>query len=92
MIPGSTTNTEYAIRFDMPKMSWTDVRTDITEAVAPLSANARMLVGTISSLTGGFADHVDIPSGGSTDFRCLTNVGVADEPAADTKFSNLPSS
>lgn len=83
----------YALRFDMPKLIWTDVRPNLSQAgEQPFTATGRAAIGAISSLTAGMDDHTDIPSGGSVDVRALCHVAEGDEPAIDGKFSALPNS
>lgn len=87
--------TPYALRFDMPKLIWTDVRPNLTQAgEQPFTATGRAALGAISALTAGMDDHQDIPSGGSVDVRALCHVADGDEPAGAgaVKFSDLPNS
>lgn len=79
----------YRARIDLPAITYLAADNSIKQAGAqPFPIRAKAQVGPLSNLDS-LADHVTIPASGSVDVRFGFQVAQGDEPALDTKFSNL---
>ena len=89
VVAGGTSN--YKIRFDLPKIRWTDFRNNIDQPIPEMTATGRAQVGLYTRLDAPYGDDfATIPTSAEIDVRALVNVNQSDEPTSDTKFSALP--
>lgn len=76
----------YAFRIDIPAMFWESAEAPIPDGGAvPLTANARAIVGSLTSRGHSGVPNVD------TDLRLMTFVKDTDEVITDTQFSHVNS-
>lgn len=92
-----STGENFQIRFDLPALTWTDVRPNIRQAgVQPMTLTARAAMGPVTNLESSpsplTAYEHDVPPGTDFDVRCLCQVDVSTDELGDNdaKYTDLP--
>jgi len=80
-------STNYMLKFDMPRLRWTDVRPTLTQkGDQPFTATGRATLGNLTLMTAPHNEHATVPTDGMVDIRAMCHVSTADETAPDAKF------